>query len=84
VLGEILENTRMLNSRIRRLEHETERSRIREIDIPMSIIHEEAVAMAKAGMSAEMLLDRFSNRLSKNALKELVSIFERTKSGELI
>lgn len=82
VLGEILENTRMLNSRIRRLEHETERSRMRELDMPMSIIHEEAMAMAKAGMPIEMLLDRFGNRLPKSALKELVSTFERVKSGE--
>lgn len=82
VLGEILENTRMLNSRIRRLEHETERSRMREMDMSMSMIHEEAMAMAKAGMPMEMLLDRFGSRLPKNALKELMSNFERAKSGE--
>lgn len=82
VLGEILENTRMLNLRLRRLENEVERPRIREREIPTSMIHEEAMAMAKAGMPFEMLLDRFGNRLPKNALKELMSAYERAKSGE--
>lgn len=82
VLGEILENTRLLNSRIRRLEHETERSRMREMEMPINVIHEEAIAMAKAGMPIEMLLDRFGNRVPKSTLKDLMSIYERTKSGE--
>lgn len=82
VLGEILENTRLLNSRIRRLEHETERSRMREMEMPINVIPEEAIAMAKAGMPIEMLLDRFGNRIPKNTLKDLMSIYERTKSGE--
>ncbi|MDI9332824.1 MAG: hypothetical protein QM533_00445 [Cytophagales bacterium] len=82
VLGEILENTRMLNSRIRRLEHDAERSRMREIDIPMSMMHEEAMAMAKTGTPAEITLDRFGNRLPKSLLKELMSSIERGKSIE--
>lgn len=82
VLGEILENTRMLNSRIRRLEHETERFRVREMDMPMRMVHDEAMAMTKAGMPVEMVMDRFGDRLPKSFLKELVSNFERAKSGE--
>jgi hypothetical protein len=82
VLGEILENTRMLNSRIRRLEHETERSRMRDMEMPMSMIHEEAMAMAKAGVPIEMVLDRFGGRLPKSLIKELMSNFERAKSSE--
>jgi hypothetical protein len=83
VLGEILENTRMLNSRIRRLEHETtERTRMRDMEMPMSMMHEEAIAMAKAGMPMEMVLERFGGRLPKSLLKELMSNFERAKSSE--
>lgn len=82
VLGEILENTRLLNSRIRRIEHETERSRMREMEMPINVIPDEAIAMAKAGMPIEMLLDRFGNRIPKSTLKDLMSIYERTKSGE--
>ena len=82
VLGEILENTRMLNSRIRRLEHETERSRMRDMDMPMSMIHEQAIEMAKSGMPLEVLLDRFGQRLPKSLLKELMTTYERAKLGE--
>lgn len=82
VLGEILENTRILNSRIRRLEHDVERSRMREVDMPTSIMHEEAMAMAKAGMPFEMILDRFGSRLPKSLLKEIVASIERGKSSE--
>ncbi|OYY94826.1 MAG: toll-Interleukin receptor [Hydrogenophilales bacterium 28-61-23] len=82
VLGEILENTRMLNSRIRRLENDVERSRLREMDMPMSMMHEEAITMAKAGMPFEMILDRFGNRLPKGLLKDIVSNIERGKSSE--
>lgn len=82
VLGEILENTRMLNSRIRRIEHETERLRIRDLDMPMSMIPEQAIEMAKAGMPIEMLIDRFGGRVPKNVLKELMALNERGKSNE--
>jgi hypothetical protein len=82
VLSEILENTRILNSRIRKLEHETERSRVRDMDLPLGLLHEQAMEMAKAGMPIEMLMDRFSGRLPKIILKELIAISERAKSGE--
>ena len=82
VLGEILENTRLLNSRIRRLEHETERYRMREIDLPMSMMHEKAIEMAKSGIPYENLLEIFGNRLPKSIMKELMSISERSKSSE--
>ncbi|MBO9737356.1 hypothetical protein J7424_21850, partial [Xanthomonas phaseoli pv. phaseoli] len=82
VLGEILENTRIMNSRIRRLENETERYRMREIDMPIDMIHIQALEMAKAGMPFEMIMDRFGKRLPKSLLKELMSINERIKSGE--
>lgn len=82
VLGEILENTRMLNSRIRRLEHETERTRMRELDMPPSMLHDQAMEMAKAGMPLEMLIDRFGGRIPKAILKELAVMAERAKAGE--
>lgn len=82
VLGEILENTRILNSRIRKLEHETERSRMRELDMPIGMAHEQAMEMAKAGMPIEMLMDRFGTRLPKTMLKDLASMAERGKLGE--
>jgi hypothetical protein len=83
VLGEILENTRMLNAKVRRLERDvTERPRMREMDMPMSIVHEEAIAMSKGGVPLEMILERFGGRLPNSMLRELVSNYERVKSGE--
>lgn len=82
VLGEILENTRVLNAKIRRLEHETERSRMREAEMPIGMIHEQALEMARAGVPVEMLLDRFGGRLPKAMLRDLASMAERSKLGE--
>lgn len=82
VLGEILENTRMLNSRIRKLENDNERHRMRDMDMPMGILHEQATEMIKAGMPIEMVIDRFGGRLPKSLMHELVAKYERVKAGE--
>lgn len=82
VLGEILENTRSLNSKVRRLEHESERFRMREMRMPSEMIFEQAVEMVKSGMPFEMVIDRFGDRLPKSVLKELMVTHERNKSGE--
>lgn len=84
LLGEILENTRMLNSRIRRIERETtERLHMRGMDMPVSMTNTEQAIMelVKLGMSMEMLMDRFGGRVPKSVLKEL---YERGKSSEEI
>jgi len=72
VLGEILENTRILNSRIRKLENDNERLRMRDVDMSMGMIHEQATEMIKAGMPIEMVLDRFGGRLPKSLFHELM------------
>jgi hypothetical protein len=79
VLGEILENTRMLNSKIRRLENETERYRMREMEMPSEVAIDQAIDMLKNGVPMEFVLDRFENRLPKSILKELVMKFGRNK-----
>lgn len=79
VLSEILENTRILNSRIRKLEHETERYRMREVDMPTGLIREEALMMLKSGIPLEVVLDRFRGRLPNIMLKELISNYEMGK-----
>lgn len=83
MLGEILENTRMLSSRIRKLEFETERSRLRDpIDMPLHMLREQAMDLAKAGMPIEMLIDRFEGRLPASMIKELISKRERNQLNE--
>ncbi|WP_295972400.1 hypothetical protein [uncultured Xanthomonas sp.] len=82
VLGEILENTRMLNSRIRKLEHENERYRMREMDMPIGMLREEALMMIKSGLSIEAILERFRGRIPSNMLKDLISNYEIGKLGK--
>lgn len=82
VLGEILENTRMLNSRIRRLEHENERYRVREMDMPPSMLREEALMMLKSGLPIEAVLERFRGSMPSSMLKDLVSNYEIAKLGK--
>jgi len=73
VLGEILENTRIMSSRIRRLEQETERKSIEFYDMPPNFHPEKALEMARAGMPAELILERFAGRIPKSMLKEIIS-----------
>lgn len=82
VLGEILENTRMLNSRIRRLEADSDRMRFRDIEMPINIVREQAIEMVKAGMPIEVILDRFGNRLPQSLIKELALTCDRVKNKE--
>lgn len=82
VLGEILENTRMLNSRIRKLEHENERYRIREIDMSPGMLREEASVMLKTGLPIEAVIERFRGRMPSSMLKELISNYELGKIGK--
>lgn len=80
VLGEILENTRMLNSRIRRLEHENDRYYMPGMDMPLEMIHKKADQMAQAGAPIDVIMERFGNRLPKALLKDIMSRYERSKT----
>ncbi|WP_082360387.1 toll/interleukin-1 receptor domain-containing protein [Paracidovorax avenae] len=74
VLGEILENTRLMSSRIRKLEMELDRGRIREqFDIPIGMLHEQVVEMVKAGLPAELILDRYDGRMPKSVIKGIIN-----------
>ena len=82
VLGEILENTRMLGSRIRRLEFETEKARDsdsfmlgHDFDLnprTLSKTRRDIQEMFQQGMHPEMVIDVLGKRFPKNIAKELV------------
>ena len=81
VLGEILENTRMLGSRIRKLEFETERVRIRpdrpEPEGGVSALRREVNDHLKAGMPLEMVLDEFQRRgLPRSLIRDIIERFK--------
>ncbi|HNB24115.1 MAG TPA: toll-Interleukin receptor [Candidatus Melainabacteria bacterium] len=83
VLGEILENTRMLNSRIRRLEIDaTERLRTKDIDTPTSKTYEEATLISASGVPTHIIIDRLSSHSPKKTFKEIISKSEHTNTNE--
>lgn len=73
VLGEILENTRMLSSRIRRLESDTERGRFRDEFVSPAHIREQILEMILMGAPSEMIFERFSGRAPKAFLHEEIA-----------
>lgn len=78
VLAEILDNTRILNSRLRKLEQESERFRIKEHDsLPIESISMQAREMIMAGVPLDKVLDRFDGRLSRSMVKELLELQSR-------
>jgi hypothetical protein len=73
VLGEILENTRTLSSRIRKLEYETERARMSpELERSPSFIRRQIREMVMAGMPPDAILDRFRGALPTRMIKEMI------------
>ena len=85
VLGEILENTRLMSSRIRKLEVDLDRGRMRDtFDMPMGMMQEQIIDMVNTGMPTEMIFDRFSGRIPKSMLKELIGSVERIKGKEKV
>jgi len=78
VLSEILENTRMLSSKIRRLEHETEKSRNREsYEMPFELIKAQIYEMSQAGIPTEIIMERFGDRIPNRMLKDIIRLAER-------
>lgn len=85
VLGEILENTRMLNSRIRKLEQDGERYRMKEFsEMPLEVSYMQAREMIMSGLPVDLVVDRFGGRLPKGMLKELLDLQAKLRPGEKI
>lgn len=85
VLGEILENTRMLSSRIRKLEYETERAFGRpDFEVPPSRMQEQIREMIQAGMPSEMIMEKFRHRAPSSFIRNLIAETERDSSSPKI
>lgn len=81
VLGEILENTRMLNNRIRRLESDVEinKKRVRNPDASIDLIIE-VQEMLKRGVPSDIVIERLSNMgIPKDYVRDLI---KNMKLGE--
>jgi hypothetical protein len=82
VLAEILDNTRIMNTRIRRLEQDRERGRGREMDYSFALMLEEVASFARAGAPVEVVIDKFGGKVSKAMLNDLLIMYERVKKSE--
>ena len=82
VLGEILENTRTLNSRIRRLEAENELYRNKEmIEVNSDARLIQAKQMIMAGLPLDYVVDKLGARVPKGVLKELEDLHIKTRGA---
>lgn len=84
VLGEILENTRMLSTRIRRLEHETERSNImRESYMkPPQILQRQIREMISAGLSPENIASELRGSAPVSVIRKYIDQYTDKPSAE--
>jgi TIR domain len=82
VLGEILENTRVLSSRIRHLEYETEqrrRSPDNELSPGRAIYASKIRDMAKEGVPLEVILERYQGRMPSSLIHEIAGLYNNEK-----
>lgn len=85
VLGEILENTRTLSSKIRKLELETERAFAKpDFDFSTSRMREQVRDLIQAGVPSELILERFRRRVPTSFLLDLITEAERDNSPKKI
>jgi hypothetical protein len=75
VLSEILENTRIMSSRIRKLESEVDRGRQRDIfDISPTMLREQIYDMViNEGMPLETVAERFRGRVPTSIIKDVLN-----------
>lgn len=80
VLGEILENTRMLSNRIRRIEFEYEKSRSQDFaHMPLEIVQEQIFDLMNNGASIGMIFEKYSDIIPKPVIKEIIMKNEKRK-----
>lgn len=84
VLGEILENTRVLSTRIRRLEHETERSSMmRESYIrPPNMLQQQIRNMISAGLSPEDIASELRGTAPTSVIRKYIDRYTDKPSAE--
>lgn len=83
LMGEILENTRTLSSRIRKLEYETERERMPlDLEMPRTLVRREVRSMVMAGLTPEAIADRLRGRAPMRMIMEMIEQTSHEKPTE--
>ncbi len=85
VLGEILENTRMLGSRIRKLEYETERAFGKpDFEVLPQKIEDRIRDLIRSGMPPEVVIEKFRTQVPSSFIRSIISGVERDSSSQKI
>lgn len=83
MLGEILDNTRVMATRIRKLEYELDRSRGSEIrDMPLPMMREKVRMSLKSGLSPEDVIQRFRGEIPMELLLDLITRYSTSATVE--
>jgi hypothetical protein len=84
MLGEILENTRLMSSRIRRLEAEIDRGNDRrqfDPEISPEVAYKTIFEMLSGGMPPDMIIKRLKGRVPISVIKEMISDSVKLSNG---
>lgn len=84
MLGEILENTRLMSSRIRRLEAEIDRGNDRRLfdpEISPEVAYRIISDMANEGMTPDMIVKRLKGRVPISVIKEMIADSTKFSNG---
>ena len=88
MLGEILENTRLMSSRIRRLEAEIDRNNDRRLfdpDISPEDAYEAIAKMVSEGMPPDIIVKRLSGRVPISEIRKmLIDSIKLSSSNEKV
>lgn len=80
ILGEILENTRAMSSRIRKLESELERESLeKEFNLSKMLEHEKIMQLINSGMPSEKIIEIYGDKIPKNILMKLAKNMSQIK-----
>lgn len=83
VLGEILENTRVLSSRVRRMELDSERVRIHpEYELSSRQVREMVKEFMDIGMPTELILEEFRGKAPRTFVIQALERYKSERSGD--
>lgn len=83
VLGEILDNTRTMTSRVMRLEGELDRIKMRDsLDLPKSGTFDQIVDMVRSGIPDDAIVERFYRRVPKPIVKQVIEQVRALKEAD--
>lgn len=83
VLGEILENTRALSNRVRRMEMDSERVRLRpEYDYSPRQVREEVKVLSDLGLPSEVIVEELRGKAPRSFILQTIDRYKSEGAGD--